>query len=78
MTLDRATFRAAFPAIQSAIKIYGDRQGVRIQLDIPETEMAEAVKLLQWRERVLVVTVEPEEITGDSGDSESKSGRIRY
>ena len=57
---DAARFRAAFPCIQSAIKIYGDRQGMRVQLDIPESEMAEAVKLLQWRERVLIVTVEPE------------------
>ena len=56
--LTRATFRAAFPSIQSAIKIGPD--GARIQLDIPESEMAEAVKLLQWRERVLVVSVEPE------------------
>lgn len=78
MTLSRATFRASFPPIMTAIKVTGGREGVRIQLDIPESEMAEAVKLLQWRERVLVVTVEPAEITGDSGDGESKSGRIRY
>ena len=58
--LSRARFRAAFPAIQSAIKVYGDRQGMRVQLDVPESEMAEAIKLLQWRERVLIVTVEPE------------------
>jgi len=53
------TFEAAFPPIQSAIKVYGDRQGMRIQLDIPESEMAEAIGLLAWRERVLKVTVEP-------------------
>ena len=57
---DAASFLAAFPAIQSAIKIYGDRQGMRIQFDIPESEMGEAVKLLMWREQVLRVTVEPE------------------
>ena len=57
---ESATFRAAFPAIQSAIKVYGDRQGMRIQLDVPESEMAEALKMLMWRERVLVVTVGPE------------------
>ena len=67
---DSATFRAAFPTIQSAIKIYGDRQGMRIQFDIPESEMAEAVKLLQWRERVLVVNVEPE------NDKPEKSRKI--
>ena len=54
------SFLAAFPAIQSAIKIYGDRQGMRIQLDIPESEMGEALLLLQWREKVLRVTVSPD------------------
>lgn len=57
---DAASFLASFPAIQSAIKVYGDRQGMRIQLDIPESEMGEALKLLMWREMVLRVTVEPE------------------
>ena len=59
---DVASFLAAFPAIQSAIKVYGDRQGMRVQLDIPESEMGEALKLLMWRERVLRVTVEPEQV----------------
>ena len=58
---DRAEFLASFPPIQSAIKVYGDKQGMRIQLDIPESEMAEAVSILQWRERVLRVTIEPED-----------------
>jgi len=57
---EAATFLASFPAIQSAIKVYGDRQGMRVQLDIPESEMGEAIKLLMWRERVLVVTIGPE------------------
>ena len=61
---EAASFLAAFPAIQSAIKIYGDRQGMRIQFDVPESEMGEAVKLLMWRERVLRITVEPERGTG--------------
>ena len=60
MSEDAASFLAAFPAIQSAIKVYGDRQGMRVQLDIPESEMGEALKLLMWREQVLRVTVEPE------------------
>ena len=57
---EAASFLASFPAIQSAIKIYGDKQGMRIQFDVPESEMGEAVKMLMWRERVLRVTVEPE------------------
>ncbi len=66
--MEEATFLAAFPTIQSAIKIYGDRQGMRIQFDIPESEMGEAVKLLAWREQVLEITVRP---SGDRGRSEN-------
>lgn len=58
---DSATFRAAFPAIQSAIKVDGSGGGMRVQLDIPESEIAEAVKLLAWRQQVLRVTIEPED-----------------
>jgi len=69
---DSARFRAAFPAIMTAIKICGDGTGMRIQLDIPESEMAEALKLLMWRERVLVVSVEPE------NDYARDSSRLRF
>ena len=55
-----ATFRAAFPSIQSAIRFSGDGNGARIQLDIPEEELPTAIRLLAWRERVLVVTIRPE------------------
>jgi len=55
----RATFRATLPPILSAVKVSGDG-GLRIQLDVPECDEADALRLLLWRERVLVVTVEPE------------------
>ena len=71
MTVDKATFRATFPPIQSAIKVHGSGDGMRVQLEIPASEMAEAVKLLAWGQRVLVVTVEPEE-------DERESGKRRY
>ena len=57
---DRATFRASIPPIMSGIKTGGD--GMRFQLDVPESDMAEAVKLLTMRGMVLVVTVEPEPV----------------
>ena len=57
---DSATFLASLPDIQSAIRISGHRNGMRITLEIPQSEMAEAVKLLMWRQRVLRVTIEPE------------------
>ena len=67
--LDRAEFRAAFPPIMSAILFGAD--GVRIKLDIPETDRAEAIKLTQWQGRVLkvVITVEP--------DDDGRSGKGR-
>ena len=68
---DSAIFRAAFPSIQTALKIHGDGCGMRIQLDVPESEMAEAVKLLAWRQCVLVVTVRPED--GESREKHRKT-----
>lgn len=58
---DEITFLASFPPIQSAIKIAGAGDGMRIQLDVPESEMANAIGLLAWRQRVLKVTVELED-----------------
>ena len=50
------TFLASFPPIMSAIKC-GDA-GMRIQFDVPESEMGNAVELLAMRGVVLRVTVE--------------------
>lgn len=66
-------FRASFPPIQSAIKITGDGAGMRIQFDIPESEMSEAVKLMLCREKVLIVTVEV-----DEQQHEGKKGGAKY
>jgi hypothetical protein len=52
-------FLASFPPIQSALKVNGIKEGMRIQLDIPESEMAQAVNLLRWREMPLEVTIRP-------------------
>lgn len=70
--LDSARFLAAFPPIMSAIKIGSD--GMRIQFDVPENQMAEAVKLLQWRERVLVIEVRPESKKEQKGNTISFGG----
>ena len=56
--LNTATFLASFPPIQTAIKRTGNSDGMRVQLDIPETEMGEGAKLLGMTGRVLKVTVE--------------------
>lgn len=61
MSDDKISFLATFPPIQSAIKIAGNGDGMRIQLDIPESEMASAVRLLGLRECILKVTVEEDD-----------------
>ena len=68
--MDVAQFLAYFPPIQSAIKVGPD--GMRVQLDVPESEMAQAVKMLAWRQCVLKVTVEPESWT--ELDDETEKG----
>jgi hypothetical protein len=55
------SFLASFPPIQSAIKITGNGDGMRIQLDIPESEMGEAAKLILYRQCIVRVTIQPED-----------------
>ena len=54
--LNIAKFRANIPPIMTGIKTGGD--GMRVQFDIPETDMGEAAKLLAMRGKRLLVTVE--------------------
>jgi len=56
--MESAEFVAVFPSIQSAITFHGSG-GMRIQLDISESEIGEAAKLLLWREMLLRVTIAP-------------------
>lgn len=55
---ERVTFLASFPPIQSAIKRSGNGDGMRVQIDIPETEMGNAAMLLAWTQNRLRVTIE--------------------
>ena len=59
--LDEAVFLFTFPPIQSAIKIHGEGEGMRVQLEIPESEMGQALKLLAWRGIVLEARIRPEQ-----------------
>jgi hypothetical protein len=53
------SFRATFPAIQSAIIISGDGSGVRIKLDIPEVDLLPFLHALAMRQTAFKVTIEP-------------------
>lgn len=57
----KVTFIASFPPIQTALRFSGNGDGARILIDIPESEMGEAVKLLLYRQVPLKVTIEPYE-----------------
>lgn len=66
-------FLAAFPPIQSAIKVGQD--GMRIQLDIPESEMGNAVELLGMRDCVLVVTIERERLISKQNGTQKRTDK---
>ena len=67
--LQSITFLASFPPIQSAIKIHGSGEGMRIQLEVPETEIPQVIPLLIWREQLLEVTIR---IANDATRSDKK------
>ena len=53
-------FNATVPDIQGAIKISGNG-AVRLQLDIPESELGDAIKIVAAQGKVLNVTMEWDE-----------------
>jgi len=58
MDSDGIVFLATISPLQSAIQINGSASGMRVKLDIPESEMGNALGLLAWRDKVLRVRVE--------------------
>ena len=78
MTSKAVTFRAAFPPIQSAIKVDGSGGGMRVQLDIPESEMPRALQLVAWREQVLIITIKPESLTKLDDETEKDTKRSSH
>jgi hypothetical protein len=68
---DSITFRAHFPAIQSAIAVGDD--GMRVQLQIPESEMDKALWLVAMRDKVLKITIEIDENVPDRTTSRRKA-----
>jgi hypothetical protein len=54
---DTITFLASLPPIQSAVSISGDGNGARLKLDIAESELPQAMKLMLLRGSCFEVTV---------------------
>lgn len=68
MNMNRAIVRASIPPIQTGLNFDG-AGGVRVKLDIPEQDIAEAAKLVGMRGVILKVTFEIED-----GKAESEYG----
>ena len=63
---DGAHFQAIVAPTQSGIRLHGD-SGVRITLDVDESFMGDALKLVMWRDGVLDVRIRPGIVSkGDS------------
>jgi hypothetical protein len=56
----KIVFMASLACLQSAITI-GNDGATRVRLDIPESEIAEAVKLVMLKSKAFRVTLEPVE-----------------
>jgi hypothetical protein len=70
------TFQAYFPPIQSALKVTGTGDGARIQLDIPETDMAAVAHLLLMRGQTLEVTMQVvQSVTNGKTETRQRTAR---
>lgn len=58
--MDKFSFTASLPPIQSAINVSGQGDGARIKLDIPQSELAAIINLQLLSGKVFKVTIEPE------------------
>jgi hypothetical protein len=52
----KINFVASLPMIQSALSVGGD--GARLKLDIPETDIAEVIKMVMLKGKAFKVTIE--------------------
>lgn len=55
---DKVVFLASIAPTETAIAYTGNRDGQRIKLDIPETQLGNAAGILALRRRVIRVTLE--------------------
>lgn len=56
--MDRAEFEAIIPDTATAIQVHGGG-GCRLRLDVDESNLPEALRLVMWRDMTIKVTVEP-------------------
>lgn len=68
--MDKITFIATLPPIQSAMNVSGNGDGMRVKLDIPQSEIGNAIRLTLFQNTAFRVTIEEIE--------EEKGGASRY
>ena len=56
--MDKISFIASLPSIQSAILISGDGNGAKIKLEVPQSEISEVLKLASLYGKCFKVTIE--------------------
>ena len=75
---DGITFKASFPASQNAIQRHGGKgDGMRITLDIPESEMGQAAYLIAMVQHRLLVTVKQDDNNGSNSTIKRVSAKKR-
>lgn len=57
--MDQIRFCAALPPIQSAVTVSGNGDGLRIKLDVPGSDMLQALRMLALSGQAFVVTITP-------------------
>ena len=58
MNEEPIVFKGSLPPISGAIRRSGNNEGMRLQIDIPESEMAQAIRLFACGQKRLKITVE--------------------
>jgi hypothetical protein len=58
--MDKISFTASLPPIQSAINLDGQGDGARIKLDVPRSDIAAVLRLQQCAGQSFRVTIEVE------------------
>jgi hypothetical protein len=59
--MEKFSFTASLPPIQSAISVSGQGDGARIKIDIPQSELPAIINLQLLAGRAFKVTIEPED-----------------
>ena len=56
--MNKISFIATLPPIQSAMNVSGNGDGMRIKLDIPQSEIGNAIRLTLLQNTAFKVTIE--------------------